>query len=485
MLVCALGLWFGFVFWVTPVWGLEYTKADTPTMHLTNDWVEGGVPGGGDTAVFDDTLSASNAASLELGTNITIGVLFFGNDMNGPVEISDTSGSGCKLTLAPSSYNGVGLDMSAANHDVTINTEIIRGNKAAIMLGGVGRTLTVGQSTSGAEFRISGNGGSLDVVSGSFDGGGYDSFFVGYSGTAIMNIRNAGTVVGAGDGTIRVGNTSSGTGTINVYDGKLNSRDTMYVGSGGGTGTVNVLGGEFYHDASYGDQIYVGDGSGGVGTITVSGGTMTLGRAGGYSGAKVQFGRNGGAGTLDINSGGTVVLNREFTGGFTLGTAGTGTINFNGGRVQTTWNRTLADTGVEYLVKAGGANVETTSGVTLTLATALLQSPVSPGGGLIKSGAGSLVLNGTNTYTGATTVSNGVLRLTHPQCLNRRTEVRIVSGASVDLAFEGENEIRELSVAGVPQGSGTYNAATPGMDGYLTGTGALRVGPSGAVLIVR
>jgi len=76
---------------------------------------------------------------------------------------------------------------------------------------------------------------------------------------------------------------------------------------------------------------------------------------------------------------------------------------------------------------------------------------ISGTGTLTQFGSGTLVLSGTNTYSGVTIVSNGVLRLTHEQCLSTNTAVSISAGAKIDLAFNGTNTVRSLTVNGVLQ----------------------------------
>jgi len=72
---------------------------------------------------------------------------------------------------------------------------------------------------------------------------------------------------------------------------------------------------------------------------------------------------------------------------------------------------------------ASGATFET-NGVNQTIAGAL-----SGGGSLVETGTGTLILAGSNTYTGSTTVSNGTLELA-PACVARYT-FNNVSGSTV------------------------------------------------------
>jgi autotransporter-associated beta strand protein len=92
-----------------------------------------------------------------------------------------------------------------------------------------------------------------------------------------------------------------------------------------------------------------------------------------------------------------------------------------------------------------------------------------------KSGTGTWILSGTNSYSGPTTVSAGTLALATARSLGEKTDVSISNGASLALNFKGEIRIGKLIIDGKPQPAGTYSTAnTPDI---LKGTGALLVGP--------
>ena len=85
--------------------------------------------------------------------------------------------------------------------------------------------------------------------------------------------------------------------------------------------------------------------------------------------------------------------------------SGSTTINFNGGTLRPSASTTTFLQGhTAANVLSGGAVIDTNS-FDITIAQALLNG----GGGLTKSGNGTLTLSGTNSYTGATTVSAGTL----------------------------------------------------------------------------
>ncbi len=91
---------------------------------------------------------------------------------------------------------------------------------------------------------------------------------------------------------------------------------------------------------------------------------------------------------------------------------------------------------------------------------------------LAKFGKGTWTLSGTNTYTGPTTVKQGILSLTSPRSLSDKTEVSLSEGAMLDLNFKGEMRISKLYVDGKLQPAGTYNAANASK--FIKGKGTLK-----------
>src|ERR1700722_3690660 len=75
------------------------TKLDTATMNAATDWTPNGVPNNLTIGKFDNTISSGNEGALTLGGNVTLAGLLFGNNLNGPVNISGANALTLDSTL--------------------------------------------------------------------------------------------------------------------------------------------------------------------------------------------------------------------------------------------------------------------------------------------------------------------------------------------------------------------------------------------------
>lgn len=162
----------------------------------------------------------------------------------------------------------------------------------------------------------------------------------------------------------------------------------------GVNGTLTLSGGEFMH-TDPGRLLFVGEEGNGTLNLRSSGVLTTLGDR------LVVAHTASASGTVNLDGG--VLRVRRVAGG-----QGVSTFNFNGGLLQA-----LPNAGPDLMYQLGSAYVMPGGAVidTDTNQLSLSQPLLDGGGGLIKLGSGTLTLLADNTYSGATVISNGTLRI--------------------------------------------------------------------------
>ncbi|WP_207915954.1 beta strand repeat-containing protein, partial [Aquabacter spiritensis] len=250
------------------------------------------------------------------------------------------------------------------------------------------------------------------------------------TGTQILSKNGAGTLVLTGansytditrinEGTLSIGNGGT-TGSVaspeiaNSSELVFNrSSYIAYAGVISGIGTLEKTGAGTLELS--GANTYLGD-------TTVTAGTLRIASAGALGTSAAGTTVASGA-TLEIFGSGPLALGAE-----ALTLSGTG-VNGAGALLSTDYNNSVAgaiNLAADSLVSVTAGTLTLTGGVTgsgmsLTLGGAgqgQLSSVVATGtGGVTKQGAGVWYLNGANTYTGATTISEGALVATNAASL--------------------------------------------------------------------
>ncbi len=198
------------------------------------------------------------------------------------------------------------------------------------------------------------------------------------------------------------------------------------------------------------------------GTLTVSGGVFTVTSSNAFT-----FGYQSGAGyasaTLNL-LGGTF---RSYSNLLTGPSNCTSTVNLNGG--------TLDMTGC-----AIGLNAQTVTVFNARSGTLMNLGAFNNGMPLVKSGTGTLTLDGTNTYAGVTVVSNGVLRLTGGVCLPPTADLYVFTGGTVQLDYAGSLYIHALYIDGVRKRGMRYGQSN--LPAFFSGEGYIVLPYQGTLL---
>ncbi len=475
--------------------------------------------------------ATGDQATFGSGTNgtyaITVGgpiSTAAGNNVLGGLNFLNST-----YTLSAASAQTITLEPAAgATGVIRVTGTAVIGNNVTVAKGGAAQTAIVGGGTlevaTGGTFRNSNtnanevangstlriNGGTVtfqtSLVIGQFTGGwGTSGTLIVDAGSLTINTNNLN--IGRSNGDVSVGTLNSG--TINVVAGNLNfgatATSTSSFNLNGGTlsvrritdsnttSTFNFNGGtlkasssanaDFMNglDFAYvklggaiidtnGQNLTIGqallDGTGGGGLTKNGGGNLTL------------SGNNTYAGTTTINSG-TLTLGRS---GGTIANAAAVTVNggaLNVANSDTVGVVTLTSGEISGTGTLTGSFYDFRSG---SVSAALAGSSV----GLTKSTGGTVTLSGNNTYTGATTVSEGLLNITGSSASN----ITVNSGAALggegtttgSLTFGAGNSTLYFDPTTVTGAFTSGTVSTAGAFVFLNPTGAMTTGTAYTVL---
>lgn len=288
------------------------------------------------------------------------------------------------------------------------------------------------------------------------------------SGTLILTGANSylgQTIVNGGTLRLAGGSAVPGTSAVTVAAGAvLDIAADQTVGSLAGAGTVALTGGSLTAGGNGADTSFGGVLTGIGGFTKAGGGTLILtglnDNGGGTTVAggtlRLETGATLGAGALDVQAGATLDLagNPVAVGGL----SGAGTIVIG------------TDGQIEVDQAVDGTFAGNMSGAR---------------GAFVKDGAGTLVLSGTNIFTGGTTINEGTLQLTSSTSLGNSGTVRINAGGT--LVLGSDKTTGALSGGGaLDLGSFTYTtnvsqAAT--FSGVASGSGGLTKSGAGVLTL--
>lgn len=189
-----------------------------------------------------------------------------------------------------------------------------------------------------------------------------------------------------------------------LNDGTL-STTTFKCGSTGGTPRpkIEVNGGTLTVGPN--EPLILAVSAGTETEMTINGGNVILTN----QGVRLAENAAGAKAVLNLN-GGRLTAQTIYLGG----ASGSGRVTFNGGVFQPSATAAM-DAAVVLTNRAGGAIFDVPAAVVYTLQPALNHDETlgaTPDGGVVKQGAGTLVLANAQAYTGPTLVSNGTLEVT-------------------------------------------------------------------------
>jgi len=346
---------------------------------------------------FDSTPASVNIS----GSALTIMALASGSGSLGYAAgtgIVDNSGSS-PLTIANSTLTPANSQSWANNSSALLS---ISANVTGAAVSGSTTTLT-----------LSGTGsGNTDISGAIGDGsiGGTLTLAISDSGVGIAilsasNSYSGGTTLTSG--TLQLGNafalgSTAGSLAVNAGTVDLNGLSpTVGALSGSSGGLITLLtstGTSTLTTSSATSGTYAGvlsDGTGTLALIKAGSGTLVLAGSNSYSGGTSISG----GGELDVTSDSN------------LG-ASTGSITISGGSTLATLSGSTAifTTTRSIFLSGNSANTIDIRGSSIVTDNGVIQDLTS-GGTFTKSGGGTLILGGTNTYTGNTTISNGTLTI--------------------------------------------------------------------------
>jgi fibronectin-binding autotransporter adhesin len=378
------------------------TKAhNSHNLNLGSSWVGGVVPGPDDVAQWDTSLSSW----LSLGADMTWGAIRITQGASSHVRIGYHG-----YVLGLDGIDGVGIDMAEAKVDATLNCPVILGSDQTWDVGS--RQLTVGDL--GGNFHLIKSGsGSLVFNGGATHGGGTTLL----EGTLIIRARLQGDVVNDGFVIFDLSSDSWYQGAISGTGGLRKSGSGTLTLGGTNTylGPTFVTGGTLQLDSD--TALPIGT------TLSLTGGRLDLnGFNATVSGLSGTLPIALGAGTLTVDTTSDNQFYGVISGSGALVKSGSGTLTlfqdnpYTGSTTILAGTLQLGDSAVGGRIRGNVIN----HGVLRVsrFGTITLDGSISGTGDLVvEHGSTRMILGEANTYTGATIISAGLLRITQPDAL--------------------------------------------------------------------
>ena len=412
------------------------------------------------------------AADLKVGSSSTAaGIITINNSIAGTGNMVFAS-PGAAITCASVNNSGSIIHRSGGN-GLALNLTTVGSNVTNV-------TLYARAPLTITTLAVNSNGTSLnhnESISGNLT-------VTNTTGTGNLTLKHNGTYNAAVNKILLTGSvnhtgaiTNSGTGTGNVeINGNIGANVTAVVQDS--ANSLLVLNGA--NTFSGGVTIKAGKAWLKSDPTPGGSGTVRLGDTGGSSSATLQIFNVAKTLANPIVLGttsGTLSIESGFASSITGGVTGTNNLTVKQGGANTLTFKTGSLNFSGALINAGSAGSVVSSSVIGSNVTAVVQNSTSS----------TLILSGTNFYTGTTTVSLGTLETKNKNCLSADSSVVIASGGpKMYLNFTGTNTITSLKLGSSNMAKGVYGASALSPE-YFTvgGTGALNVlkGPANGTCI--
>ncbi len=357
------------------------------------------------------TVGYGGTGSLDISGNGTVNSAgaFFGYLAASDGNTATIAGSGASWT----SNNTFYLGHDGSNNTVTVSDGALLANGNADFL--------IGTNAGSDNNKLTVNGtGSRFTSNG--------TFYVGRSGTGNQfEVLAGGSAtsrnVRIGGGTGSNGTTENNVVTVDGAGSLWNVTGTMRIGSSGDNSTLTISNGG--NVTTTGNSFLGYDTGSDNNLVTITGANST------WTANNLYIGRSGVNNTVTVENDGTLSANNILlgdlagsSGALKIGTgsnatvlaaqisegSGNGTVTFNSGTLRLTGDQANLfsdfETGDVTLIGSGGGTIDTQA---FSVATGYA---LSGNGSLTKQGTGTLTLSGANTYTGTTTINEGILELT-------------------------------------------------------------------------
>ena len=461
----------------------------TVNTNANNVSFDGVISGSGSiTKTGAGTLILSGTNTYYGGTTISAGTLSIGSDTNIGSGTNTIGNKGTLLLSGNGTYtndwtlSGAGSAIATDNNNTL--SGVLSGNGGLTKTGAGTLTLTGNNTYAGGtainDGTLKGNiasGTDLSIAASAIYGGDNKAHSVGGLNGGGKILNTDGLTVQSGDfaGFIDNSNTSltkTGAGTLtltgnNAYTGSTTISEGTLKGNIASGTDLSIAASAIYDGDNKARS--VGGLNGGGKILNTDGLTVQNGTFGGVIDNSNTSLTKTGAGTL------TLTRNNAYTGGTTISE---GTLKGNiasGTDLSIVDNATYDGDNKARSVGGlnGGGNILNTDGLTVqsgTFGGVIGNSNTS----LIKTGAGTLTLTGTNAYTGSTTISEGTLK------------GNIASGTDLSIAdsatYDGDNKARSvgglngagniLNTDGLTVQSGDFAGSIDNSNSGLTKTGA-------------